>query len=377
MPAGSEIDVLYAAGAAPHGDLDWFDAHTHIGQNDPDGMTATADEILAGLDASGHRRALTFAMHEPDGYRDANDVVLRACAASGGRLLPLARIAPGSPGALDEARRCLDAGALGFKLHPRSDAFALTHPDVEAVVALVAERRGPVLFHAGRGIPQLGEAAVRLAERYPDARLILAHAAVSDLGTLAEAAARLPNLLFDTAWWHPADILQLYATIPPGNVLYASDMPYGPGQFTAFASLRCAAAVGLGTDVFREIAGGQLARLLAGEDPLDLGPAPGAAAIGPRTLELERVASYACVAAQLSFHGQDPSEAIALARSAAQTRDTGPTGELLGMIDLLLGRALGQVDVGAERPSLRAVGAVMAAAFLATTPSAGIPDVVL
>src|SRR6266480_5666630 len=64
---------------------DWFDAHTHIGQNDPDGRKATPEEILGGLDAAGHRRALLFAMHEPDGYPAANDAVLAAAAASQGR----------------------------------------------------------------------------------------------------------------------------------------------------------------------------------------------------------------------------------------------------------------------------------------------------
>jgi predicted TIM-barrel fold metal-dependent hydrolase len=377
MSAGPEIDVLYAATAAPHGDLDWFDAHTHIGQNDPDGVTGTAEELLAGLDGAGHRRALTFAMHEPSGYRDANDAILAACAASDGRLLPLGRIAPGSAGALDEARRCLDAGAHGIKLHPRSDDFGLDHPDVEAVVALVAERGGIVLFHAGRGIPQLGEHAVRLATEHPAAHLILAHAAVSDLGMLAEPAARLPNLLFDTAWWHPSDVLQLFATIPPGNILYASDMPYGPGQFTALSTLRMAAAVGLGTDVVREICGGQLDRLLAGHDPLDLGPAPGTGAIGPRELEYERVASYAGTAAQLAFRLQDPTEAISLARSGAQTRDTGAKGELLRTVDVLLARSLERVDPDAERPSFEALGGVLAAALLVTTPALGVPDVVL
>src|SRR3954452_6774719 len=99
----------------------WFDAHTHIGQNDPDGRRATPQEILGGLDAAGQRRALLFAMHEPAGYPAANDAVLAACAASGGRLVPLARVAPNAEGALAEAQRCLAAGARGFKLHPRSD----------------------------------------------------------------------------------------------------------------------------------------------------------------------------------------------------------------------------------------------------------------
>ncbi|WP_320670919.1 amidohydrolase family protein [Patulibacter defluvii] len=375
-PAAEDLIALYRAAAAAVGeDLPWFDAHTHVGQNDPDGQTATAEEILAGLDAAGHRRALTFAMHEPDGYGAANDEVLRAAAASDGRLLALARVAPTVDGALDEARRCLDAGARGFKLHPRSDAFALTHPVVEQVVALAAERRLPVLFHAGRGIPQLGAAATALAERHPGARLILAHAGISDLGDLAPAAARLPNLFFDTSWWHPSDLLQLFATIPPGRILYASDMPYGPGMFSAFAFLRCAAAVGTPIEALREMAGGQLARVLAGDDPVELGPAPGVATLGARWIEGERVASYAAVALQLAFNGVDPGEPIALARYATQIAPEAPQAPLLGLVDRLLARAQERLAAGAD--GLDALGSVLAAGFLAATPGAGVPDVAL
>lgn len=356
----------------------WFDAHTHIGENDPDGQTATPEQILAGLDAAGHRRALTFAMHEPDGYRDANDVVLEACAASGGRLLPLARIAPRRADAVAEAERCLDAGARGFKLHPRSDAFALTDPNVERVVALAAERRIPVLFHAGRGIPELGTDAVALAERYPDARLILAHAAVSDLGLIAPHAARLPNLFFDTAWWHPGDLLQLFATVPSGRILYASDMPYGPGLFSAFAALRCARAVGLSAPALALMVGGQLRRILDGEDPLEGDPVPAPATLGPRFVPGERVASYTSNAVQLAIAGVPFTEALELARCACQTVGFGPDDVLLRQAAALLDRALVEARSTSEPTTELLTDAVitaLSAGYMATTPTAGpLPD---
>ena len=119
---GSQFDPrllpVFLDGREALGQADWFDAHTHIGQNDPDGRKATPEEILGGLDAAGHQRALLFAMHEPDGYPAANDAVLAAAAASDGRLRPLARIAPNADGALAEARRCLDAGRARLQAAP-------------------------------------------------------------------------------------------------------------------------------------------------------------------------------------------------------------------------------------------------------------------
>ena len=370
------LDGLYRDGRDLLGDVEWFDAHTHIGQNDPDGRKATAEEILGGLDQAGHQRALVFAMHEPDGYGPANDAVLAATAASGGRLVPLARVSPHHEDAVAEAKRCLDAGARGFKLHPRSDEFALPHPAVDEIVALADERRMPVLFHAGRGIPHLGEAVVDLARRYPGARLILAHAGISDLGWIAGDAAELPNLFFDTAWWLVSDHLQLYATIPPGQILYASDMPYGPGLTTAFIFLRVARAVGLAGDAMRAIAGGQLDRIMAGDDPLDLGPAPVRAAVGPRVIDAERVVAYCATALQLSFRGIDPTESIALARLACRTGLDDDTGLLLTYVDRLLEIALENLRDEPEAPRAP-TPALLLALTVAGTPTAGPPAVAL
>ena len=328
MPAapGSPHDEilrpLHAAhlAALPAGST-WFDAHTHIGHDDPDGFEADPEDLVLGLDGAGQQRALVFPAQEPSGYPPANDRVLAACAGSGGRLRALARIDPNTEDALGEARRCLEAGARGFKLHPRSDRFALPHPVVEEVVALAGEARAAVLFHAGRGIPHLGESVVHMAREHPGARLILAHAGISDTGWIAPYAAELPNLFFDTAWWQVSDLLALFATVPPGRILYASDMPYGSPLFHSLAFLRCAVSVGLEGDALRAIAGESAERVLAGDEPLELGPAPGAARLGPRDVAFERVVAHCTVAANLSFRGQPVDEPLALAALACHRAD--------------------------------------------------------
>jgi uncharacterized protein len=298
--------------------------------------------------------------------------VLRASAESGGRLLPLARVSPHHEDAVAEAERCLEHGARGFKLHPRSDDFGLPHPAVERIVALAGERRMPVLFHAGRGIPHLGEAVVDMARTYPGARLILAHAGISDLGWIARDAAELRNIYFDTAWWLVADHLQLYATIPPGQILYASDMPYGPGLSTAFIFVRVARAVGLPAEAMRAIAGGQLARIIDGEELLDLGPAPGPDAVGPRVIQTERVVSYCASAMQIAFRGLDPTEPLALARLACRTSADDEHGALLRYVDRLLEVAQENLAAAPETPRVM-TSATLLALTIAGTPTAGVP----
>jgi len=309
-------------------------------------------------------------MHEPDGYREPNAWVRRAAAESGGRLVALARIDPNAPDALEEARRGLDEGARGFKLHPRSDSFGLPHPVVEQVVELAAERRLPVLFHAGRGIPDLGDSVLHMAADHPGARLILAHAGISDLGLLGPRVAGVPNVLFDTSWWHVSDMLTLLSTVPPGQILYASDMPYGGPRFASMALLRCARAVGLSPAQAKSIAGAQLERVVAGEDLIDAGPAPGTDGLGPRVLGFERAISYLTGAVMFGFRGGDPTEVLALARLACQVQGEPPYADRLREVDrwivLAQERMVGNGDLGAY-PGLHAA---MTAMILAGTGAA-------
>jgi uncharacterized protein len=370
VPGAPHDEVLRslhdAERAAVPEDAAWFDAHTHIGHNDPDGFEAAPEQILAALDRAGHQRALLFAMHEPAGYREANDWVLASCAASGGRLVPLARVAPGHEDAVAEARRALDAGAAGIKLHPRSDEFALPHPVVDEVVGLVAERGGPVLFHAGRGIPHLGEAVVSLCRAHPRAKVILAHAGISELAWIPPAAAELDNLFFDTSWWQVADMLALFATVRPGQILYASDLPYGSGLFHGFAVLRCARAVGLEGDALSAIAGGSLERLLAGEPSLDLGPPPGSGCLGPRDLGFERAVTYLGIACNLAFRGHDPIEPLSLARLALRRLDDHPAARIAD--DLTAASQAAHMSRDGDRHDFVLWGA-MAAQLVCGTPA--------
>jgi uncharacterized protein len=227
-----------------------------------------------------------------------------------------------------------------------------------------------VLFHAGRGMPALGAEVTRLAEAHPGAHLILAHAGISDLGLLAPAVAGTPNVLFDTSWWQVSDLLALLAVVPPGQVLFGSDMPYGSARFAAFAVLRCARDVGLGEEALESIAGAQAERLVAGAPPRDCGPAPGSGALGHRWLAGERVLVYASSAVHMALRRADPTEPLALARLGCQV----PTGDadgdeaaLLTVCDELLTKAQEILERHPDAPR-RALYPALAAQVIAGTP---------
>src|SRR5436190_13132699 len=114
-----------------------FDVHTHLG-DDIDGMKGRFDELIGIMDAYGISRAFTFCMDEPDrhpSFRAANDRTLDAAARSDGRLIPFVR--PDlSEGPAEEARRCLDLGARGIKLHPRAQRFLLNDERLAPIFAI-------------------------------------------------------------------------------------------------------------------------------------------------------------------------------------------------------------------------------------------------
>jgi predicted TIM-barrel fold metal-dependent hydrolase len=351
--------------------IELFDAHTHIGHNDPDGMSQTAEELVATLELARARGAFVFPMHEPDGYPPANDAVLEAARqSSDGLLVPFCRVNP-HDGAVAEAERCLRAGARGIKLHPRAEDFTLDHPEVASLVALADERRLPVMIHAGRGIPALGLHAVGLAKRFPGARLILAHAAICDLSWIWRVAPDHPNLLFDSAWWLPSDMLTLFSLIPPGQILFASDAPYGNTPVSAAFQLRCALRVGLSGEQIRSIASEQALRIAAGDPLAQLGPAVGERERAPHLL-LDRVAESLLLATVASFRGGDPTEMLALTRLACDVPEEIDDAPVFDAIRVLLDaydavRAAG----GEER---RGAAFLILAATVARTPEVPVPD---
>ena len=66
-----------------------------------------------------------------------------------------------------EARRALAKGARGIELHPRAQAFTVDDARLEPVFALAEEERLPVLIHAGRGMPPIGEHLAAVAGGTP------------------------------------------------------------------------------------------------------------------------------------------------------------------------------------------------------------------
>jgi predicted TIM-barrel fold metal-dependent hydrolase len=315
------------------GPLKTFDAHTHIGVNDPDTFKCTASQLLEALASTGGR-AVTFPMHEPAGYSLANDDVIAAAAASDGRLVAFCRVDPRQD-PVAEVRRCVAAGARGVKLHPRAERFDLDEPGVREIVAEAHAGGLPILVHAGRGIPALGAHVLELAGEFPRARFILAHAGVCDLAWLWRRVEEFPNVFFDTAWFSVPDLLALFAHVAPGRILYATDIPFGSPVHGSLLTFRCALQAGLSAEQIAVVAHGQLERLVAGEAALHAGAAPGPGRLRTDAL-LHRVSFFLTSAIALAIGGADATQQVDLARLACLVGDDAPQAPICrSILDLL------------------------------------------
>lgn len=314
-----------------------FDVHTHLG-NDIDGMVGGYEELTSILDRYGFAGAFVFCMDEHDrepAFTVPNDRTLTHAARSSTRLVPFVRLdLTAQP--LEEARRCLDLGARGIKLHPRAQAFALDDERLQPVFALAVERAVPILIHGGRGLPPIAEHIEALVKRNEGVQLIVAHAGIADMASLAGRLGGMPGVFFDTSVWSGLDLLDLYRQISPEQVLYASDYPYGRQPNSLLVSVRTAKLAGFDDKQLRLMLGGSARRIAEHEDLEPLSPPKGLTSL-VQPLTFARIHQYISMAVPMLWLRQpDAIGALGLAVNASRERSNGHPEEGQRIQELLM-----------------------------------------
>jgi len=358
-------------------DAELFDAHVHLG-NDIDGFSGQYEELERIMDAYGVSHAFMFCMDEPDrepAFRAPNDRTLAFAERSGGRLIPFVRLDM-NEAPIEEASRCLDRGARGIKLHPRAQRFLLNDERLAPVFELAAERRVPILIHGGRGLPPIADDLSRLVDAYPEAQLIIAHAGIADLGALSGHLAGRKGVFFDTSVWSPVDLLDFFHHVPPEQILYASDYPYGRQPQSLLIGLRTAITAGLDERQLRDMLAGNAKRIASGEEPLEPSTPSGIDEFS-QTLALARIHQYLSMATPLLWtRQQDTIGVLGLALNACYEQNGYP-GELEQIKELLsaaqdLWRTLPEIEDEGDLMATRRVtfALVHLADIIAVTPGA-------
>ena len=212
---------------------------------DPAARMASAEQLVAGLDADGVAAAVTcaFPWRDLGRARAHNDCILAAAAAHPGRLVPLAAVDPLAPGAAAEAERALAAAAAGLGeigVYHDDLAAAEVAAAVGRLAGLCAEADRPLLLHTnepvGHAYPGKSPMSLRglygLIQAHPRTRFQLAHLGGGlFLFELLKREVRgvLAHCVFDTAaapyLYRPA-LYPLFCELAGARrLLYGSDYP--------------------------------------------------------------------------------------------------------------------------------------------------------
>jgi predicted TIM-barrel fold metal-dependent hydrolase len=320
-------------------------------------MVGRLEDLISVMDRYGVSQAFTFCLDEPDrhpGFQAANERTLEFAAHSNGRVIPFVRLDL-NEGPVEEAKRVLDLGARGIKLHPRAQRFETNDHRLDPIFELAADRHVPILIHGGRGLPPIAAGLHRLVEAYPGSQLIIAHAGIADMAGLAGHFSGYPGVFFDTSTWSSIDLLDFYRQVPPEQIVYASDFPYGTQPGSLLIAVKTARAAGLDDDQIRMILAGNAQRIVAGEPPLEPSQPQGSETI-TQSMQLARIHQYLAMSTPLLWTRQpDTVGVLGLAINTCGEQNGHGHAEQIDQIRELLTRAselwqvLPEIEDDAER----------------------------
>ncbi len=220
-----------------------------------DGALRTMDE--AGIDVS-----VVFPGGLPPDPRSINADLLAALKGED-RLLPGCLINPTlGPLAVDELRRCADAGARSMKLMAAAHGYRLDGPAPDAVMAAAADLDLPVTIHSGSEVSGCSPTFIgTLAARHPQVTIIMDHMGYREwVGMAVEAAAANPRIYLGTTLIAAAEPISIKSIIQEGRV-GAGRIVFGSNAPSGVAVNGVGGIRGLGLDAGDEAAilGGNLA----------------------------------------------------------------------------------------------------------------------
>jgi len=174
----------------------------------------------------------------------SNDEVLEVAAANDDVLIAFVSVDPHrGKRAVTEARRLIEKGARGFKLHPNLQGFFPNDRMAYPLYEVIAEAGLPALFHTGHsgmgsGLP--GGGGIRLkysnpmhvddvAVDFPEMPIVLAHPSFPWQEEAISVAMHKAQVYIDLSGWSPKlfpPVLVQYANGPlRDKVLFGSDYP--------------------------------------------------------------------------------------------------------------------------------------------------------
>jgi uncharacterized protein len=208
-----------------------WDAHMHVHAMPGHPWDSPPERALRLMDAAGIEKAaiMPYSEIEPSDARLLETDAAYA-ARHPGRFLLFARLHPGAGGGAEELleRAVRELGYVGLKLHPVGSRVAPADERSVRLVRKAAALGVPTLFHCGDEPLTLPDDIGPLAERVPEATIVLGHAGgYFHVESAIEWARRCPGLVLETsATPDLRNLRRAMDELGPERLIYGSD---GPG----------------------------------------------------------------------------------------------------------------------------------------------------
>jgi predicted TIM-barrel fold metal-dependent hydrolase len=162
--------------------------------------------------------------------------------------------------AIDELKRCRQAGAVGLFLHPSRQGFMPIEPIAAPLLNFAADALWPVMVHTGTFVHSDVLAVAEIARRYPQTPFILGGGGFADMWfEVPGAMQEVPNLWLETSHILGNGIRTVLKTSGPQRVLFGSGEP--SNRYSA--ALKCLQYLKLEPDILRAILYENARRLFA------------------------------------------------------------------------------------------------------------------
>lgn len=227
----------------------------------PEAILKSMEESL--IDAS---VLVSFPWAESSHCRENNDFILEQRAKRAERFMAVCSVQPLRAGALEEAERCLKAGAIGIKINGGWQGYELKDDVVGALARLIREKGAFILCHIDqpfRNSPTSPAHLLELARKNPGTRFVAAHMGglLGLYGELPDIKPALSNVWFDTAVSDTVEMVRYYVSAGlEDKILFGTDHPFNHCHSQKLVRDRLE-ALGLGAAAQDKIFSGNLKRL--------------------------------------------------------------------------------------------------------------------
>ena len=201
-----------------------IDAHAHLGSFPIFGEDLDAEGLIGIMDEYGIERSVVSAL--------PNSLTLEAIRKHPDRVVGLVRVNPLDEAAVELVNRAIeDWGFHGVKMNPLFNNFLPDSDAVDPVMEAAGCHCVPVLMHCGHPPWSLPWSFERLADRFPDVTIVMAHMGhghIVYINGALDVAEDYGNIVVDTAGvaMH-SKIREAVERLGDNRVMYGSDMPLG------------------------------------------------------------------------------------------------------------------------------------------------------